>query len=116
MAQIDMNKLKANIGNSAESKELKASEQPKAGEQPVELINNALEGQKDTDEIKAEAEATEDKETMAIVRYVGSGIWKDSTGLVWKNEDNHKYAIPEYEKREDLKFMVGYGAMRVTFV
>lgn len=115
MAQIDMNKLKAGTVNSNKAEELKASEQPKTGKQPVELTDNALEGQNDTDEIKAKTEA-EDRETMAVVRYVGSGVWKDSTGVVWKNNDNHKYLIPEYNKREDLKFMVGYGAMEVTFV
>jgi predicted nucleic acid-binding Zn-ribbon protein len=116
MAQIDMNKIKANTVNSDKVEELKTSEQPKADEQPVELIDNTSEKSEDNNEIGCETETEEAKETIAVVRYAGNGTWKDSTGLLWKCEDSHKYPINEYNERDDFKFMVGYGAMKVTFV
>lgn len=121
MAQIDMNKLKASTQNLTESEELKADEQPKAQAESVELINNATEGQKDINETDT---ATEQKaETgVAVVCYIGSGVWKDSKKCLWANENKtknilseRKYPIDEYEERDDLKFMVKYGAMKVIF-
>lgn len=112
-----MDKIKKPVQNSTELKESEHIEQAETPIKPVELMNNATEGHEDNDEIDKE------EPTKAVVRYVGSGIWKDSNKELWSNE--HKtstimaertYSIDEYEGREDIKFMVGYGAMQVTFV
>ena len=126
MAQIDMNKLKAGTGNSTETDELKASEQPKTGTAPAELIDNATEKTEDTNKTEAHAheEANEGEGTgNVIVRYVGGGVWRDCKGKLWASEkktenilNERQYSVDEYEKREDIKFMVGYGAMKTTYV
>lgn len=100
----------------------KPSEQPNAS---AELTGNATEGQKDTNETaqKPDEKATVKSGKTVIVEYVGESIWKDSEKKLWAKTDNgagikpqRQYSAEEYEKREDLKFMVGYGEMKATFV
>ena len=98
------------------------NEQPNAS---AELTGNTTEGQKDTNETtqKPDEKATATKGKTVIVEYVGGSIWKDSEKKLWAKTDNgagiksqRQYSAEEYEKREDLKFMVGYGEMKATFV
>lgn len=100
----------------------KSNEQPNAS---TELTGNATEGQKGTNETapKTDEKATATNGKAVIVEYVGGSIWKDSEGKLWAKTDNgagikpqRQYSADEYEKREDLKFMVGYGEMKATFV
>lgn len=100
----------------------KSSEQPNAS---TELTGNATEGQKGTNETapKTDEKATATNGKAVIVEYVGGSIWKDSEDKLWARTDNgagikpqRQYSADEYEKREDLKFMVGYGEMKATFV
>lgn len=126
MAQIDMNRIKKDTVNSTETEELKASEQVKAGSKLAELINNASEKAEDTNEIEqhAQAEAEESKDAgKIIIRYVGGGVWRDCEGKLWASENKtenilseRQYSADEYEKREDIKFMVQYGSMKMTCV
>ena len=126
MGKIDMNKIKADTVNSTEIDELKNNEQAEPNEQPAELINNASETTEDTNEINKETEAKEESNTASskvIVRYVGSGIWKDSEGKLWasvsKSENilnERQYDIDEYENRDDIKFMIKYGTMTETYI
>ena len=102
----------------------KPNEQPNAS---TELTGNATEEQKDTNETaqkpdeKATATATAGK--AVIVEYVGGSIWQDSEKKLWSKTGNgagikpqRQYSAEEYEKRDDLKFMVGYGGMKATCV
>lgn len=102
----------------------KTNEQPNAS---TELTGNATEGQKGTNEtaqkIDEKATATATKGKAVIVEYVGGSIWQDSEKKLWSKIGNgagikpqRQYSAEEYEKREDLKFMVGYGEMKATFV
>ena len=100
----------------------KSNEQPNAS---TELTGNATEEQKDTNETapKTDEKATATSGKAVIVEYVGGSIWKDSEGKLWAKTNNgagikpqRQYSADEYEKREDLKFMVGYGEMKATFV
>ena len=100
----------------------KSNEQPNAS---TELTGNATEGQKGTNETvqKPDEKATAKAGKAVIVEYVGSSIWKDSEGKLWSKSDNgagikpqRQYSADEFEKREDLKFMVGYGEMKATHV
>lgn len=100
----------------------KSNKQPNAS---TELTGNASKGQKDTNETaqKPDEKATATKGKTVIVEYVGGSIWKDSEKKLWAKTDNgagiksqRQYSAEEYEKREDLKFMVGYGEMKATFV
>ena len=103
-------------------------EQAKSNEQPIasaESTDNAMEGQKDTNETaqKPDEKATEKKGKAVIVEYVGGSVWQDSEKKLWSKSDNgagikqqRQYSVEEYEKRDDLEFMVGYGEMKATFV
>lgn len=100
----------------------KSNEQPNAS---TELTGNATEGQKDTNETaqKPDEKATATKGKAVIVEYVGGSIWQDSEKKLWSKTGNgagikpqRQYSAEEYEKRDDLKFMVGYGEMKATFV
>lgn len=118
-----MDKIKTGTQNSTESEELKQVAQAETPTELVKSIDNATESQKNIDETEAKTETSKTEETMAVISYIGNGVWKDSNGALWANTDKtpnivreRKYGIDEYNEREDLKFMVGYGAMRVTFV
>lgn len=100
----------------------KLNKQPNAS---TELTGNASKGQKGTNETatKTDEKATATKGKTVIVEYVGGSIWKDSEKELWSKTGNgagikpqRQYSAEEYEKREDLKFMVGYGEMKATFV
>lgn len=104
----------------------KSNGQPNAS---TELTGNATEEQKGTNETaqktdeKATATATAMAGKAVIVEYVGGSIWQDSEKKLWSKTGNgagikpqRQYSAKEYEKRDDLKFMVGYGEMKATFV
>lgn len=100
----------------------KTEKQPNAS---AESINNTNAGQKDTNETaqKADEKATTTTGKAVIVEYVGGSIWQDSEKKLWSKTGNgagikpqRQYSAEEYEKRDDLKFMVGYGEMKATFV
>ena len=103
-------------------------QQAKLNKQPTaspELTGNASKGQKDINETatKTDEKATATKGKTVIVEYVGGSVWKDSEKKLWSKTGNgagikpqRQYSAEEYEKREDLKFMVGYGEMKATFV
>lgn len=141
MGKIDMNKVGKTTGNSAE---IKKSDEVKPAEAPIESaesIDNVNAGHEDTSEIKQEteqnnenAEANAEDSTKksdevkpekgtVIVRYVGGGAWIDNKGCYWANEkksenilNERQYSVEEYESRDDIKFMVAYGAMKSTVV
>lgn len=61
---------------------------------------------------------------VCIVDYIGNGVWIDSENQKWANKDvsgtnikcQRKYSADEYDKRDDIKFMVSYGEMKLTTV
>ena len=125
MAQVDINKLKGNNAELAKSNELNEIEQAETGQASAELTDNASETVEDTSETKGETPHEEESKagTVVVVTYVGGGIWKDEAGKLWsaKNMTNNilserQYSKEEYDKREDIKFMVGYGAMKISIV
>ena len=88
-----------------------------------ELINNTEENKEDTNEIAQEQADTQNATEMVVVTYVGNSIYKDEHKELWANADKsenilstRQYTAEEYDKREDLKFMVGYGEMKATHV
>lgn len=88
-----------------------------------ELINNTEENKEDTNEIAQEKADTQNTTEMVVVTYVGNSIYKDEHKELWANADKsenilstRQYTAEEYDKREDLKFMVGYGEMKATNV
>jgi hypothetical protein len=127
---MDFDFNKTSKGKTTNSTESKKSNEAKATEAPaeaVELTNNASEAQPNTAETKAEAKAEEKAEPKAekvVVTYIGNGTWVDSKNKCWSRNENAKaniltsrsYSHDEYEEREDLKFMVRYGEMRLTLV
>lgn len=126
MGKIDINKVGKATGNSAE---IKKSDEVKPAEAPIksaESIDNANAGHEDTNEIKQETEQNNEvkpEKGTVIVRYVGGGAWIDNKGCYWANEkksenilNERQYSAEEYESRDDIKFMVAYGAMKSTVV
>lgn len=104
-----------NESGNPDEKEQKADEETKADE----VISDEVVTNKDTDIVDVAGSGIE----KAVVRYIGTGIWKDENGLLWsKNDDGNVIkseriiAKHDYDERKDIKFMVGYGAMAVTFV
>lgn len=125
MAQVDINKLKGNNPELAKSDELNKTEHAETGQASAELTDNTSETAEDTSETKGETPHEEESKagTVVVVTYVGSGIWKDEVGKLWSAKnvtDNilseRQYSKEEYDKREDIKFMVGYGAMKISVV
>ena len=88
-----------------------------------ELTNNTEENKENTNEIAQEQADTQNATEMVVVTYVGHSIYKDEHKELWANIDKsenilstRQYTAEEYDKREDLKFMVGYGEMKATNV
>lgn len=122
MAQIDMKNAKIK-----KSTDVKPAEAP---EQLAESTDNASEKQENTNEIDKSDENKEEKTDTkasesgkAVLTYVGSSVWKDAKGEFWARENKtqnilseRQYDMSEYEDREDLKFMVKYGEMKLTRV
>lgn len=116
-AKVDEKEVKTATPNSTESKESSNTAPTNAGQASDKPISNQSEAKKDTNESTAPTGKT------AVVRYVGASIWKDEKGNFWSKEDQGESILAErqmpteeYEKRADLKFMVGYGEMKVSFV
>lgn len=125
MGQIDFNKIKGNTGNQTESDELANVEPANAGQPSSELTDNTPEKPEDTNETGAKEpdEQPQKGDAVVVVTYVGGGVWKDEEGKLWsanKLTDNimskRQYPKSVYEAREDLKFMVKYGAMQIYVV
>lgn len=131
MAKKEENNIKFDFGastqeasvNSAESKELNDDEAIEAQTDGAELTDNTS----DNSENKAEAsneEAKDEEAGKAVVSYIGNGVWRDAEGKCWsRNERNdvdilstRSYDKDEYEERDDLKFMVKYGEMKLSLV
>lgn len=115
--KVDEKEVKTVTTNSSESKGSVNTEPINAGQASDKSIGNQSETEKDTNELTAPTDKT------AVVRYVGASIWKDEKGNFWSKEDQGESILAErqmptdeYEKRDDLKFMVGYGEMKVSFV
>ena len=115
--KADEKEVKTVTPNSTESKESSNTAPTNAGQASDKPIDNQSEAKKNTNESTAPIGKT------AVVRYVGASIWKDEKGNFWSKEDQGESILAErqmptdeYEKRDDLKFMVGYGEMKVSFV
>ena len=125
MAQINMNKVKKDTGNSVEIEKSEAIKQAEINKESVELTDNTSEQTKDIKETDKQTKEpkTKDTTTKVVVKYVGGGIWRDSKGNLWASEDKsanilseRQFTMAEYEEREDIKFMVKYGSMKETYV
>lgn len=123
MAQVSMDKITVNTANSAKvdkSADIKPAETPA---QSAELIDNTSKKAEEPQKTEEEHKQEERREDKVVVRYVGSSIWKDSKGDLWAHIDKTKnilherqYSKEEFDKREDIAFMVKYGEMQATYV
>lgn len=52
------------------------------------------------------------------VTYIANGIWTDSTGQAWSREakgrsiSDKTFTVNEYDKRDDIHYMVKHGLMK----
>lgn len=108
-----------------ENQTIQNSESNKQPNASAESINNATDNAGNTNETasKQEQKATEAGGKKVVVEYIGGSIWRDSNKELWSRQDNgagiksqRQYSAEEYEKRDDIKFMVGYGEMKATYV
>jgi hypothetical protein len=92
----------------------------------------ATETQADTsNELNSTSEQSEDTQgtatdgvTKHVVSYIGGGIWVDQSGEKWARDDvpgtdiksAREYTDDKYQTRDDIKFMVAYGAMKLVTV
>ena len=120
--KFDFDKNKDAEEKNLESTETKESTDATEAEAPTndaELTDNALDGEENDTETDAQTDG--DK---AVVTYIGNGVWRDSEGKGWARTENRgagilatrSYSKAEYDKREDLNFMVRYGEMKLTLV
>lgn len=92
--------------------------------------SETVQNDKETDK-KTEKKETQVKSDNAhigggkcVIEYIGNGIWIDSDNKKWSRENiagteiknQRTYPAQEYESRDDLKFMVSYGEMKLTVV
>ena len=117
------NNIKFDFGNKADSNELKELTEANVAETQADMpeltdnTSNELENHNEVD-----SKATENKK--AVLTFIGNGEWKDSKGEMWSRNERpsaevlatRSYLESEYEGREDLKFMVRYGEMKVSLV
>ena len=124
----DTKKTTANSTESTKSADVSAAVAPSDG---AESTDNASETAEDTE--KTEAEATEEKAGEAatsaaskkvLVEYCGNGVWKDAKGKCWSRIEkptvdilaSRSFEQNDYDRRDDLKFMVKYGEMKIRLV
>lgn len=43
--------------------------------------------------------------------YMGNGVWTDSDGMKWVRKDTHVFTDEEFATRDDIKYMIDYGAI-----
>lgn len=108
------------------------TEEQKATKQQINEQNKSSdvsEATKDNEKpsVKASVEQPKDNKIgggKCVVEYVGNSVWVDSNNDKWSRNDvkgtsiksQRTYPAQEYESRDDLKFMVQYGEMKLTVV
>lgn len=115
-----------NSNKSDNTKEQKATEQQVNEQNKSSDVSKAV---KDNEKPSVNAKAEQPKDNKigggkCIVEYVGNSIWVDSNNNKWSRNDvkgtsiksQRTYSAQEYESRDDLKFMVKYGEMKLTVV
>lgn len=124
MGKINMKAKEATINPTEieELTEVKPAEAPIESAESIDDVNTSHEDTNETKQEKGE-EAKPEPNGTVIVRYIGGGIWIDEKGNYWANEDKsnnilheRQYSKAEYESREDIQFMVSYGAMKIVTV
>ena len=43
--------------------------------------------------------------------YMGNGVWTDRDGMNWVRKDTHVFTDEEFATRDDIKYMIDYGAI-----
>lgn len=89
------------------------------GETPTDESKNEPEIQNTSEDIK-ESKPSKGG-SKHLVSFVGNGVWTDAKGEMWhrtneKFVNKKTFTEKEYNEREDIKFMVGYGAMKLDIV
>lgn len=105
------------VVNSEESEKSIDIDQAETQADQPELTNNASDGSEDNKETDKGTKAQK-----AVVTYVGNGVWRDAEGKCWSRTERadanilstRSYSQDEYDKRDDIKFMVKYGEMKLT--
>lgn len=115
-----------NSNKSDNTKEQKATEQQINEQNKSGDVSKAT---KDNEKPSVNANVEQPKDNKigggkCVVEYVGNSIWVDSNNDKWSKNDvkgtsiksQRTYSAQDYESRDDLKFMVKYGEMKLTVV
>lgn len=61
-----------------------------------------------SDCVAAEPEHGTKKHTCT---YMGNGVWTDRDGMNWVRKDTNVFTDEEFATRDDIKYMIDYGAI-----
>lgn len=129
MAKQINTKVTAPTPELSESTELNKAEHAETGAGIEKQADNASEEPEKPSETEPghepeeQQEPEQDKvqEAGVLVKYIGASIWRDGEGKYWASEKKsdsilteRQFTAEEYDKRDDIKFMVQYGEMRAT--
>lgn len=114
------NSTKSNKSN--DKKQTKPQQDKQNGSVNIEKKEQTNEKSNQQEQPKEEIQAKSNG--VCVVDYIGNGVWIDSENQKWANKDisgtnikcQRKYSADEYDKRDDIKFMVSYGEMKLTTV
>ena len=76
----------------------------------IQINPELTEDSKETasDCVAAEPEHRTKKHTCT---YMGNGVWTDRDGMNWVRKDTHVFTDEEFATRDDIKYMIDYGAI-----
>lgn len=128
MAKQINTKVTAPTPELSESTELNKAEHAETGAGIEKQADNASEEPEKPSETEPGHESEEQQEPEqdkvqaagVLVKYIGASIWRDEEGKYWASEksDNilteRQFTAEEYDRRDDIKFMVQYGEMKAT--
>ena len=104
---INMNKINA---QEADLKPNAETAPVLTGQNSIQINSELTEDSKETasDCVAAEPEHGTKKHTCT---YMGVGLWTDANDMVWKHKDTHVFTDEEFSTRDDIKYMIDYGAI-----
>lgn len=106
---------------STKIEELKTSEAVGMPSDIQKLEGDAKERQEDIKETNTKTQEKTDSKKH-LVTFIGNGVWVDNNGIVWSRDKRDNtisdmtFNSDEIVNRDDIRFMISYGAMKEVVV
>ena len=106
---------------STKIEELKTSEAVGMPSDIQKLDGDAKEGQEDIKETGIKTQRKTDSKTH-LITFMGNGVWMDNNGVAWSRDKRDNtisdmtFSTDEIADREDIRFMISYGAMKEVII